>query len=150
MPRKTLARRNSSPNVSSEGWTKAHHEAYSCPPPIETPIPSSVPSNLCSNKQIAPRRRISFDFLRHEGFTIGDKLRRMSFETICNLDVPIYPNLIREFYGTLARGSGGFTCTVRGVSMTITHLLLDRILHLVTEGVEAIVHSKREKTLRFI
>ena len=34
--------------------------------------------------------------------------------------------------------------------MTITHFLLSRILHLVAEGVEATVHSKREKTLRLI
>ena len=74
----------------------------------------------------------------------------MSFETIYNLEAPIYPNLIREFYGTLVRGFGGFICVVRWISMTITHLILSRILHLVTEGVEATAHSEREKTLRLI
>ena len=34
--------------------------------------------------------------------------------------------------------------------MTITHLLLGRILHLATEGIEATVHFEREKTLRLI
>ena len=74
----------------------------------------------------------------------------MSLETIYNLEVPIYPNLIRKFYGTLDRGSSGFICTVRGISMTITHLLLGRILHLVAEGVEATTYSERKKILRLI
>ena len=70
----------------------------------------------------------------------------MSFETLCNLDVPIYPNLVKEFYGTLARSFGGFTSTVKGITMNITHLLLGRILYLAMRVLKPL-SMLREKSL---
>ena len=150
MPRKTLARRKPIPNVLTECCTMAQHDAPSRPPPVETLILPPIPSNPCSNKQIALGRKLTFEFLRQEGFSMDDKLRNMPFETLCNLDVPIYPNLVKELYGTLARSFDGFASTVKEITMNNTHILLGRILHLATEGVENIVHSEREITLRLI
>ena len=73
---------------------------------------------------------MDFNFLRNEGFVISEKLKSLSLETLCTLDVPIYPSLVREFYGTLARGPGGFTSRVRRIPMTITYTLLGRILNM--------------------
>ena len=125
MPRKTLARRKLATNELSEHRTKAQHDDPrhpASPPPVKTSVPPPIPSNPCSNKQIVHEKKLSFEFLRVEGFSIGDKLKNMSLKILYNLDVPIYPNLIKEFYGILSRGSSGFTCTVRGIPMHITHL----------------------------
>ena len=153
MPRKTIARRKPVLEVPIEHRTKARHDAPrhpSSPPPIETLVPHTIPSNPCTNKQITPRRKLSFEFLRVEGFSIGDNLKNMYFETLYNLDILIYPNLVKEFYGALSRGFSGFTSTIRGISMHITYLLLGRIIHLSTEGVEIIIHAEREVTLRLV
>ena len=137
--------------MPTEHHTKARHEAPRHPASlllVETPIPPPIPFNPCSNKQIALRRKLSFEFLRVEGFFICDNLKNRSFKILCNFDVPIYPNLVKEFYGILSRGSSSFTSTIRGIPMYITYLQLGSILHLSPEGVETTVHAEREITLR--
>ena len=67
MLRKILARRNLAPNVVSEHRTKVRHEAFSHPPLVETPVPFPIPSNPCSNIQIALGRKLSFEFLDEKG-----------------------------------------------------------------------------------
>ena len=74
----------------------------------------------------------------------------MSFQTICSLDVPIYPNLVKEFYGKLSKISNDFISTVRGITMHITYRTLSRILQLSTVGVKTRVHDEREATLKLI
>ena len=99
MPRKVLARRKLALEVPIEHRTKARHDPPRrppSPPPPEPTIPFPIPSYHCTDKQIAPGRKLSFEFLREEGFSIGDNLQCMSFQTICSLDVPIYPNLVKK------------------------------------------------------
>ena len=88
---------------------------------------------------------MDFNFSRNEGFIIGEKLKSLFLEILCILDVPTYPSLVREFYGTLARGSGGFTSRVRRIPMNITHTLLARVLNMSVEGGTPSIHS-RERT----
>ena len=115
MPRKVLARRKPIPEVPIECRTKDRHDPPSCPPsppPVKPTISSPNPSYHCFDKQIAPGRKLSFEFLREESFSIGDNLQRMSFQTIYCLDVPIYPNIVKEFYGILSRVFDDFISTV--------------------------------------
>ena len=74
----------------------------------------------------------------------------MSWEFLCSLDLPTYPSLVREFYSSLTRGSGGFTYTIRGVPITIIEILVSRILQMSNEGITPSTHSDKESTLKLI
>ena len=74
-------------------------------PPFATMVPqSSQPINKSAGKAITPSRKINFSFLLKEGFQIGELIKTMSWEFLCNLDLPSYPALMNEFYNTLAIG----------------------------------------------
>ena len=152
MPRKKVAHKNSTPNVPSEWRTKARHENHGCqqPPMPSTSSCSAPPPNPYSHKPITMGRRVDFNFFRKVGFSIGGKLKRLSLETLCTLDDPTYPSLISEFYGSLARGSGGFTYRIRGTLITITHILIGRVIQMSTEGITPSIHSDRKCTPKLI
>ena len=95
-------------------------------------------------------RRVYFNFFKKEGFSIGEKLKRMSLKTLCSLDVPTYPRLVREFYDTLAKGFGRFSYRVRGTKITITQTLIGRVLQMSTEGITPSTHFDREYILKLI
>ena len=67
-----------------------------------------------------------------------------------SLDLPTYPNLVRKFYGTLARGSHGFVSTIRGKEINVTTNLIGEILDISTEGDTPTIHCEREVTLKLI
>ena len=140
------------PNVPSERWTKACHESLSHQEPTvsSTSSPSPPPLNMCSHKSITMCWRVDFNFFRNERFSIGEKLKGMSLETLCMLDILIYRSPVREFYGTLTKGSGGFTCRVRATPVIVTFTLLGRILKWPMKGITTSFHSNREITLKLI
>ena len=69
---------------------------------------------------------------------------------MCSLDLPTYPNLVREFYGTLARGSYGFVSIVRGKKINVTTNIIGEVLNISTKGDAPTIHSDREVTLKLI
>ena len=70
--------------------------------------------------------------------------------TLYSLDLPTYPNLVREFYGSITKGSGGFQCKLRWINITMNEELLCRILKISSARGIAIVHSDREGALKLI
>ena len=74
----------------------------------------------------------------------------MSWGYLCSLDLPTYPNLVRKFYSTLARGSNGFICEVRGKEMNIIGNLIMHIFDMSIEGDAPTIHNERETTLKLI
>ena len=74
----------------------------------------------------------------------------MSWGHLCSLDLPMYPNLVREFYGTLDRRSNEFISTVRGKELNITTNLIGEILDMSTEGDALTIYCEREVTLKLI
>ena len=74
------------------------------------------------------RRCVNFEFLHDDGFTIGEKLITICLEKLCSLNLPTYPNLIREFYGTTAKNPNGIVRTIRGTTITIKKKILGFLL----------------------
>ena len=50
-----------------------------------------------ANKVIAKGRCLDLNFLEREGFQIGQKLRNLDLKPFYSLNLPIYPNLVKEF-----------------------------------------------------
>ena len=123
-----------------EGFTQDQPSTSQAPPTL---IPGAY-------KQILTRRRIDFTFLSREGFIIGEKIKRMSWGYLYSLDLPTYPSLVREFYTSIARGSRGFHCKLRGTNITVNEELLCWILKMSSNRGFGIVHFERESALKLI
>ena len=48
----------------------------------------------------------------------------MGWKDFCTIDLPMYPNLVREFYENLKRGSGEIASTVKGVEFDLTEEMI--------------------------
>ena len=57
---------------------------------------------------------------------------------------------MRKFYSTLARGSNGFVCKIRGKEINIIANLIGHILVMSTERDAPTIHNEREATLKLI
>ena len=88
----------------------------------------------CMSKIITIERCVSFEFLHEDGFTIGEKLIAIGLEKLCSLNMPTYPNLVREFYGTATKTPNGVVGAVRGTTITINEEILRSLLDIPTLG----------------
>ena len=74
----------------------------------------------------------------------------LGFQKLCSLEVPTYPNLVREFYGTAARTPEGLVGTVRGVSILVSKELLGSLLDISITGPEPYYLEQRELALNSV
>ena len=79
---------------------------------------------------------VSFAFLYEEGFTIEKNPIAIGLKKLYSLNLPTYPNLVREFYGTTAKTSNGVVGTVRGTTIIINEKILGSLLGIPTLGSE--------------
>ncbi len=149
MPRKTVVRKRSRPEAGPERRSKARHDPARQQPPARSP-PRAVPARPCAGKAVTTGRYVDFDYLSREGFTIGERLRVQGLEYFLTLDLPTYPELVREFYGTVHRGDGGIEGTVAGVPLFVTEDLIAHILHLPQVGVAPTHPEDRTEALTAI
>ena len=69
---------------------------------------------------------------------------------MCNLDVPCYPALIKEFYNALAIGKNGLYAVVRKVTIRIIEDILGHVLQMSTTRLINIDLENKEDTARMI
>ncbi len=151
MPRKAIVSRRKRPLVASgaERRSKARNEPVRPPSPIPSP-PRSVSSRSCARRVVSTGRKVDFDFLSREGFTLRHHLRAQGLDFFCSLDLPTYLGLVREFYGTVTRGGGGLQERVANVPICISEDLIARDLHLSYEGIAPTHPSDRSEALTAI
>ena len=65
-------------------------------------------------------RKIDFRFLEKEVFEIGEYIKFQGWEFLCTLDLPTYPNLVREFYCSTKIKINLFETEVKGVRINLT------------------------------
>ena len=65
--------------------------------------PQSSSSKRMVDRVISMERRVDFNFLAKYHFNIGLWIERMGWKRFCCLDLPMYPHLVREYYGNLKR-----------------------------------------------
>ncbi len=151
MPRKIVVPSRKRPQSASgaERRSKARNDPVRPQPPVRSP-PRLVPSRPCAGKAVSTGRYVNFDYLSREGFTIGHRLKAQGLEFFCSLDLPTYPGLVREFYGTVSRGNGGIQGTVAGVPLFISEDFIAQILHLPQVGVFPTYPDDRTEALTAI
>ncbi len=151
MPRKVVVPSRKRPLAASgaERRSKAQNEPVRSPPPVFSP-PRSIPSRSCAGRVVSTGRKVDFDFLSHEGFTLGHRLRVQGLEYFCSLDLPTYPGLVRKFYGTVTRGGGGIQRRVANIPICISENLIARVLHLSREGIAPTHPTNRSEALTAI
>ncbi len=151
MPRKSVvpSRKRPQPASGTERRSKARNDPVRPQPPVRSP-PRPVSSRPCAGKAVSTGRYVNFDYLSRKGFTIGDRLRAQGLEFFCSLDLPTYPGLVREFYGTVSRGNGGIQGTVAGVPLFISEDFIAQILHLPQVGVSPTHPANRTEALTAI
>ena len=103
--------------MPQERRAKMRHEGFT----LDQPSASQVPPILILGigKQISTRRRLYLTFLSREGFTIGEKIKKISWGYLYSLHLPTYLSLVRDFYASVARGSRGFHCKLRGINIIV-------------------------------
>ena len=79
---------------------------------------------------------VSFAFLHDEGFSIGENLAAIGLEKLHSLNLPTYPNLIREFFEIAAGTPNGIIDTIRGTTITINEKILRSLLGIFTSDSE--------------
>nr|XP_019701785.1 uncharacterized protein LOC109504895 [Elaeis guineensis] len=73
--------------------------------PSAPQFPQQIPSRTpLSSRIVTTGRKINFEFLEKEGFVIEQKIKRLSWEFLCSLDILTYPNLVWEFFGSAEFG----------------------------------------------
>ena len=60
----------------------------------------------------------------------------IGLEKLCSLNLPTYPNLVREFFGTAAKIPNRIVGTIRGTIVTINEEILGSLLSIPTLGSE--------------
>ena len=140
-------KRKSSENPRERSPTVKRQRDTSKPSTSVPNLPSTPP---CASKSVTTGRCIYFHVLEREGFEIGENLIALGFQKLCSLEVPTYPNLVREFYGTAARTPEGLVGTVRGVSILVSKELLGSLLDISITGPEPYYLEQRELALNSV
>ena len=102
------------------------------------------------NRSITSGRRVVFEFLDLENLRIGDWLRRQHWERFCSLDIPLYPNLVRNFFENMSLGYESIISMVKGTQIMITEDRLSRILGIPKGGKCFLTLDKKEDGLRIV
>ena len=111
-----------------------------------TPNSSSMLSSF-ANKVIAKGRCLDLNFLEHEGFQIGQKLRNLGLEPFCSLNLSIYPNLIKKFLSVAVHFESGYKGNLRGIKFILTPSLVSTFLNLPRHENAAYMADPRMKAL---
>ena len=77
-------------------------------------------------------------------------MKGMSWEFLCNLDLPSYPALMKEFYNTLAIGEYGLYAVLRRVPIKINEEILGSILHMSINGLIPTGLEDKDRIVRLI
>ena len=97
--------------------------------------PSVTPSKIpLSARQVALGRNVDFKFLRHDGFTIGEKLIKQGQRFFLNLSESVYIDLVKKFYSNLVFTDGVLRSMVKGVQIILNAPRLDRLLQMPYES----------------
>lgn len=87
---------------------------------METQVPPPLSLSLVIEQVadwvIACGRWIDFGYFDRKGFSIGQWIWSVGCEGFCYIRERYYPHFISEFYGSLARGDGGWIAIIRGTS----------------------------------
>ena len=74
----------------------------------------------------------------------------MKDRELCQLNVPTYPNLVRQFFENISLGAFHIEGTVKGKLIEINEQMLSNLLNIPKEGDCYLVMKERVKTLRLI
>ena len=77
-------------------------------------------------------------------------MKGMSQGYLCNLDVPYFSALIKEFYNTLAIGENGLYAVIRKVTIKITEEILGHVLHMSISGLVDIGLEDKDGIVKMI
>ena len=125
-PRKSVAsraKRNADPTVM-ERRTKRRNDTAHQSQPISPPQAIST----MGNRSVTSGRKVDLDFLDRENFKIGDWIRRQHWDRFCNLNVPYYPSLVRNFFENMTLGHESIVSTVKDVLIMINEDKLSQLL----------------------
>lgn len=61
----------------------------------------------------------------------------MGWEFLCSLDIPTYPNLVREFYENAEYGKGAIVSIVKGTPILVNIKILGNIMRVPIDGVDS-------------
>ena len=86
----------------------------------ETPPPQSTLTETMATRTIAMGRKINFGFFQKYKFPMSRWIEAMGWKNFCTIDLTMYPNLMREFYKNLKRGSREIASTIKGVEFDLT------------------------------
>lgn len=93
---------------------------------------------------------MDFEFLDQKVFSIRRKLKKIGWEFVCSLDVPTYPNLVKEFYGNGKFEAGNFKSMVKGTWNHLNVLSFGQFLRTPTDGSSIDHLNKRRIGLQYI
>lgn len=97
---------------------------------------------------IASDQWIDFAYFDREGFLIGQWLQSTRLDDFCLMHRRYYPHLIREFYGSLARGEDRWAAIVRGSMILVSDEMLSRVWETPHHGI--IANGLGDKEVGFI
>ena len=147
-PRKSVASRskcNADPTVT-ERRTKRRNDTAHQSQPISPPQAIST----MGNRSVTSGRKVDLDFLDRENFKIGDWIRRQHWERFCNLNVPYYPSLVRNFFENMTLGHESIVSTVKDVLIVINEDKLSQLLTIPKTGKCFMTLGKKEEALKAI
>ena len=84
---------------------------------------------------IAMERRLDFGFFKRYNFSIGTWIERMEWKSFCNMNIPMYPKLIKEFYENLKRGAVDIVSIVKEIQFEVSKKSLALIFGLSRDGI---------------
>ena len=102
------------------------------------------------NKIITKGRCLTLAFLEKEVFPFGDKLQNLGLQPFCSLNLPIYPNLIKEFLSVAIHVKSGFKGNLRDTEVVITSTSLSDFLNISKQGEVAYTAEPREEALNAV
>ena len=143
--RKSFAKRTSK-EPKRDRRTKAQEENLSS---SSMPRSSSILPGF-TNKVIIKSSYLTLDFLEHEGFQFGKKLRNLGLEPFCSLNLLIYLNLIKEFHSVAVHFKSGFKGNLRGTEVVLTPSSISDFLHIPRHGDVEYMADPREEALNVV
>lgn len=100
-----------------------------------TSPPATSPRTPVSAKHILSGRTVDMEFLDSEKFQIAHLIRNMGWEFICTAKVPIFMELVREFYQNISfQDSTTVSSSVKNKEIIFDDGILGEILRLQIEG----------------
>lgn len=103
-----------------------------------------------SAQNISFKKIIDFQFLEIENFEIERKIKNLDWQFFCEVEVPIYMNIVREFYQNIKFGDSHVSSRVKGKIIDFNDKILSNTLILPSEGILEDDTNARESKLGYI